>query len=155
MTRGQGVHSSLAWLALSALFACDPKGEGGARFSGPQMVAGEEISAATLENGRTLFGRYCASCHGADGGGNGPASAQLKHPPRDLRRGEFAYVNDPLTGRPSHAALVSTIREGVVERGMPAWKGLRDEDLEALARYVETLSPRWSEAAAPTGKSGS
>jgi mono/diheme cytochrome c family protein len=32
-----------------------------------------------------MFKEYCASCHGADGRGNGPAIGFLKTPPPDLR----------------------------------------------------------------------
>jgi hypothetical protein len=28
---------------------------------------------------------------------------------------------------------------------MPTWKGMRDEDLSALADYIKTFSPRWQE----------
>ena len=34
--------------------------------------------------GRDLFELYCATCHGRDGKGNGPAVAALKAPPPDL-----------------------------------------------------------------------
>ena len=35
--------------------------------------------------GRDSFAFYCASCHGRDGSGGGPAAAALKTPPPDLR----------------------------------------------------------------------
>jgi len=31
-----------------------------------------------------MFNSYCASCHGLDGKGNGPAAPALKTPPADL-----------------------------------------------------------------------
>lgn len=34
--------------------------------------------------GKDLFLRYCASCHGEEGKGNGPAAAALKNPPANL-----------------------------------------------------------------------
>jgi mono/diheme cytochrome c family protein len=37
-------------------------------------------------DGRDLFEFYCASCHGRDGKGSGPAVPALKSPPRDLTR---------------------------------------------------------------------
>jgi mono/diheme cytochrome c family protein len=36
--------------------------------------------------GKQLFGAHCASCHGADGTGNGPAAKSLKARPSDLTR---------------------------------------------------------------------
>jgi Cytochrome c len=36
-------------------------------------------------SGAQMFKDYCASCHGVDGRGNGPAVVFLKTPPADLR----------------------------------------------------------------------
>jgi cytochrome c len=41
-------------------------------------------SASYLAWGKELFGIYCASCHGTDGTGNGPAVPSLKTAPPDL-----------------------------------------------------------------------
>jgi len=35
-------------------------------------------------SGKEMYMAYCASCHGADGKGNGPAAAALKTQPTDL-----------------------------------------------------------------------
>jgi mono/diheme cytochrome c family protein len=40
--------------------------------------------AANEFSGATLYHAHCASCHGQDGKGNGPAAAALKTPPVDL-----------------------------------------------------------------------
>lgn len=36
--------------------------------------------------GETLFGKFCASCHGADARGNGPVAKYMKVAPPDLTR---------------------------------------------------------------------
>jgi mono/diheme cytochrome c family protein len=43
-------------------------------------------TAALADEGAALYKTLCASCHGADGGGDGPAAAALTPPPADLRR---------------------------------------------------------------------
>jgi mono/diheme cytochrome c family protein len=48
-------------------------------------VRAEEPKSLTAW-GRDLFEANCASCHGADGTGNGPAARALKPPPSDLTR---------------------------------------------------------------------
>jgi mono/diheme cytochrome c family protein len=40
--------------------------------------------AAESDQGRAYFLRYCGSCHGADGKGDGPVSRSLKLKPADL-----------------------------------------------------------------------
>jgi mono/diheme cytochrome c family protein len=39
---------------------------------------------ANTASGKETFLKYCASCHGEDGKGNGPAAIALKPPPSDL-----------------------------------------------------------------------
>jgi len=41
-------------------------------------------SAHSIATGRQLFADHCASCHGAEGRGDGPAAANLRPPPADL-----------------------------------------------------------------------
>jgi mono/diheme cytochrome c family protein len=42
-------------------------------------------------NGRELYVRYCASCHGVGGRGDGPASKALRRRPSDLTRVKERY----------------------------------------------------------------
>lgn len=107
------------------------------------------VSADDLNHGLKLFNRYCASCHGYDGGGAGPAARNLDPKPRDFRAAQFLYGSAVAAGGlPTDRELKSTIRDGVTSRGMPAWAGLRDPDLDALVSYIKTFSPRWQPAAA-------
>jgi len=48
------------------------------------LRAGEPKSVVAW--GKELFGAHCASCHGADGTGNGSAAKALKTRPSDLTR---------------------------------------------------------------------
>jgi mono/diheme cytochrome c family protein len=70
--------------------------------------------------GRALFLRHCASCHGTDGKGGGPAAASLKTPPPDLttlpaKDGKFdeARVRTSIDG--TQAATAHGTRD------MPVW----------------------------------
>ena len=42
------------------------------------------IKATSAASGEEMYKNYCASCHGADAKGNGPAAPALKTPPSDL-----------------------------------------------------------------------
>jgi mono/diheme cytochrome c family protein len=127
---------------LLAAVACGSSGA--AAFTEPMTLGGREVSAATLNQGRDLYRIHCVSCHGQTGAGDGPAARSLTTAPRDFRSAEFSFAEP---GRlPSHEALLDGIRRGAPERGMPTWKGMREQDLSALADYLKTFSPRWQEA---------
>lgn len=57
----------------------------GAQAPAPASPAGAHI------DGHQLFKTFCASCHGENGHGNGPAAETLRHVPPDLSR--FAAKN--------------------------------------------------------------
>lgn len=124
-------------LGMSTLLGCETK----PHFTEPMTLGGRKVEAATLEHGRDLYGMHCVSCHGEDGSGNGPAAKSLKFPPRDFREAAFSFVE--AGALPSHEQLVERISIGAPERGMPPWKGMREEDLSAIADFIKTFSPRW------------
>ncbi len=76
----------LTGIALPAAFAI----VGAAYQTTIQKVSPKAVSPA---DGKAMFMEYCASCHGADGKGNGPAAAALKKAPADLTR-LAAHTND-------------------------------------------------------------
>ena len=122
-------------------------------FTGPRTLlrtgeAPAEVSAEVLNTGQKLFNRYCASCHGYEGGGDGPSARSLDPKPRDFRAAQFLYSSAGEGSLPTDAELTSMIQNGVVKRGMPAWKGMNPDDLDALVSYIKTFSPRWQPAAA-------
>jgi mono/diheme cytochrome c family protein len=132
-------------LLLSSGTACE---SGPPQFTAPRSLRhiGEpttEVAAETLNHGQKLFNRYCASCHGYEGRGDGSAARNLDPKPRDFQTAEFLYMSTGDGTLPSDADLKGTIRNGVVSRGMPAWKGMQETDLDALVSYIKTFSSRW------------
>ena len=132
---------TLAVLALSILLVSD-------------VIQLTPIAAANNERGRKLYFQYCASCHGADGRGQGPVAASLAKPLPDLTRIEKKNGKFP-------GIRVRLVIEGeVVEREltahgtktMPVWgrvfdatkrdKGLVMLDLSALTRYIESIQQK-------------
>ncbi|MCG6988440.1 MAG: c-type cytochrome [Gemmatimonadetes bacterium] len=87
-------------------------------------------------DGRRLYGRYCISCHGVHGEGNGPAAALLSTRPTN-----FAY--DTLVAARDFGALVRVTRDGPAHAhvsSMPAW-GLffNARMLQDVAAYLPTF----------------
>ena len=116
------------------------------------MKAQERRPAQPLDTGRGLFQVYCASCHGSEGRGNGPAADEFWRRPADLT--QFAkrnggVFNDAMIYRAVDGRSVKS--HGSLE--MPVWGdafrqrlGL-DEDavkqrIEAIVRYVGAIQER-------------
>lgn len=97
--------------------------------------------------GAVLFARHCASCHGPEGRGDGPAAAALSAPPADLTR--LDYDVPELMKRIDGTRTIRA--HGTAE--MPVWGAVFEDELigepharrtallrlEALARHVHGL----------------
>jgi high-affinity iron transporter len=89
--------------------------------------------APDLAAGRVLYTQTCASCHGAEGAGDGPAGRSLDPPPASFRDRERAAALSPF-------ALFSTISFGIDGTGMAAFESTLDADARwDLAFYVGSL----------------
>jgi mono/diheme cytochrome c family protein len=102
--------------------------------------------------GPDLFRAYCASCHGADGKGNGPVTPALNTKPTDL-----TLINEKNGGN-FPAKRVRRIIEGDDQilahgsREMPIWGAIfhqveRDRDfgeirLQNLINYLESIQQK-------------
>lgn len=133
------------WVGLSS--GCE---EPAPAFTQGQELGDQVVSAEVLNRGARAYALRCASCHGSDGSGNGPASRGLRQPPRDFREGHFVYKSTPGDALPTDSDLANVIRHGKIETGMPGWPGLSDEDMHALVQFLKTFSPRWKEERSPS-----
>ncbi len=52
--------------------------------SGTGAVVQLPEAAGSVDEGRDLFDAYCASCHGTQGDGNGPAAASMRRRPPNI-----------------------------------------------------------------------
>jgi len=120
-------------------------------FSACQKSPEDMAHQMEVMDGRTAFERYCASCHGPEGRGNGPVASVLTTPPPDLtqlkNRFEGVYPSEyvlrTVDGR--HQFLAHGTRQ------MPIWGNIWREDttlgyeaevqrrLNALLHYLETI----------------
>ena len=105
----------------------------------------EGVAVSEPPDGRGLYVRWCAGCHGSTGRGDGPNAAHL--PVR------AAVHADTAMGARSDDALYDTIAGGgaIMNRSarMPAFGAtLSDAQIRALVAYIRTLcrcqGPGWS-----------
>jgi mono/diheme cytochrome c family protein len=119
----------------------------------PATVAEETADAASLALGEALFVERCATCHGTDAKGDGPAAAALKVPPANLTE-----ISKRAGGTFPSARIVEVITYGgnIAAHGsgpMPVWGLVFSEEggrgkigaarsrqsIIALKRYLETI----------------
>jgi cytochrome c oxidase cbb3-type subunit 3 len=89
-----------------------------------EALAARAGDRATLELGKATFATNCAVCHRPDAGGLiGPN-----------------LTDDFWLHGGTHLAILTTVTDGVLDKGMPAWgKLLKPEQVTAVAVYVSTL----------------
>jgi cytochrome c oxidase cbb3-type subunit 3 len=79
------------------------------------------IDPQSVEGGQTVFAQNCSACHGAElEGGIGPT-----------------FLDDEWLHGGTATEVLRTIRDGVLDKGMVAWKGiLSPEQINHVAAYV-------------------
>ena len=89
-----------------------------------------EDMSATEKSGEHLFQKNCAFCHAADGTGKNWIGSFMEPHPRNLTDPDF--MRDMTAERLAH-----TIREGLPNTSMPAWKHvLSAAEVDAIVAYV-------------------
>jgi len=86
-------------------------------------------SLPDLARGAKLYSENCASCHGANGNGQGPLARGMTPPP-------IAFIDRERARQRSLFALYQVIGQGLEGTAMPSFAQLSDEDRWALAFYV-------------------
>jgi high-affinity iron transporter len=83
-----------------------------------------------VEQGRASFAKYCSSCHGPNGEGDGPAASALRPPPRNL-------VARPVKGGAPEVFRV--LGKGVKGTAMVPFTYLSESERWAVSYYVAGL----------------
>lgn len=103
----------------------------------PLEVKPPAATPARIEHGRQLFASGgCASCHGAEGRGDGPAAAGFPIKPRNFTAGRFHRGS-------STADIYTTIVTGLDGTPMGSFaKVMSADDLWDVSMFVHTLAPQ-------------
>jgi S-disulfanyl-L-cysteine oxidoreductase SoxD len=106
---------------------------GGKGITNPVPATSENIA-----DGQEHFGHHCGICHGLDGETTGVPFADKMSPPvpslsskdvQDYRDGQLKWI----------------IENGINPSGMPAWKGiLDDEEMWKVVNFIRHLPPKGS-----------
>lgn len=102
---------------------------------------GSDLKPGTPQ-GQRIFIEKCATCHGTNGKGTGPASPAMVIRPRDFTAGHYKYKTTPAGQPPSDADLIRTVTHGLHASAMPYWSDvLSDAEIRAVVDYIKSLSP--------------
>jgi mono/diheme cytochrome c family protein len=87
--------------------------------------------AASIAEGKALYGQHCQSCHGKKGKGDGPKAAQLDTECGDFTAADFQKQTD--------GAIFYKTYEG--RKDMPSYKKkiADQEDIWKVVNYMRTL----------------
>lgn len=83
--------------------------------------------------GRDVFKHHCASCHGAQGHGDGPLGVDLDPPPRDFHDSEVMEISSPFK-------FYNILLAGIEGTGMASYKGvLSEEELWGVSFFLSGI----------------
>lgn len=94
----------------------------------------EAVNAEAIEAGRKLFQRYCASCHGAGGKGDG-GMALSGGTPSDLTDETWDYGS-------TDGEIFVAIRDGVSSDMLAYKERLTDKQIWQVVGFVRSLGPK-------------
>lgn len=95
-------------------------------------------SPEIVKEGGEHFQHHCQICHGLDGHTTGvPFAAQMSPPVPDLGDKDIQEYTD--------GQLHWIVENGIAPSGMPAWKGILDDDeMWKVVLYIRNLPPKGS-----------
>lgn len=116
-----------------------------------QQIKSVPIARTRADSGKQMFEAYCASCHGLDGKGNGPAASALKAQPADLTM--LAANNGGKFPNNNVAVTISSVSSPVHgSKEMPIWgpllsavstsQGEVQLRVSNLVHYIESLQQK-------------
>lgn len=96
---------------------------------------------AETEQGKVVYEKWCAQCHGDEGAGDGPAARYLLPRPRDFKMALYQVRSTASGLLPTDADIMHAIDDGLPGTSMPGWKDkLSSGDRRALLAYIKTFS---------------
>jgi mono/diheme cytochrome c family protein len=93
--------------------------------------------------GKIVYERFCVSCHGDKGNGEGEVAEWITPKPRDYREGTFKWRSTPSGSLPLVSDLEKTVEDGVYGTYMPTWFAIGHRNRLDVLAYIQTFSPRW------------
>jgi cytochrome c oxidase cbb3-type subunit I/II len=110
------------------------------------LTLGTTLAAEQSGNpkrGKLVYERYCISCHGEKGNGEGEFAEWISPKPRDYRQGTFKWRSTPSGSLPTDADIEKTLEGGLYGTFMPTWYAIGHRSRMDVIAYIKTFSERW------------
>lgn len=101
------------------------------------------VSEEKFKEGKDLYNKYCAACHGEEGNGYGPLSGALYPKPRDFTKGQYKIRSNPSGSLPTDADLIHVISVGVHGTSMIPWDILELDQIKSILPVLKSFSEAW------------
>ena len=102
------------------------------------------------EEGKRVYEKSCAHCHGTEGRGDGSAAENLLPRPRDFTRGLYKIRSTETGQVPTDQDLFDIITEGMPGTSMPGWEtSLSANERWEVVAYIKTFYDGFKENTAP------
>jgi cytochrome c oxidase cbb3-type subunit 2 len=95
--------------------------------------------------GKALYERQCAVCHGAQGDGGGALAAEFVKRPTNLRDGPFGWTVNRGSEKLTRDAVSRVIKYGLPGTDMPGHETLQDRQISALTDWILKLREKPAE----------
>ncbi len=103
----------------------------------PAAAAGQDAN----HPGKPVYDRWCASCHGVDGRGQGDAADWMLPRPRDFTQALYQVRTTNTGSLPTDSDILKVIDEGMPGTAMPGWRtALSSTEKQNLVSYLKTFS---------------
>ena len=113
-------------------------------------VADAQNAPEASEEGKRVYEKSCAHCHGTEGRGDGSAAENLLPRPRDFTRGLYKIRSTETGQLPTDQDLFDIITEGMPGSSMPGWEtALSTNERWEVTAYIKTFYEGFKENTAP------
>lgn len=113
-------------------------------------VADAQNAPEASEEGKRVYEKSCAHCHGTEGRGDGSAAENLLPRPRDFTRGLYKIRSTEAGQLPTDQDLFDIITEGMPGSSMPGWEtALSANERWEVTAYIKTFYEGFKENTAP------
>lgn len=106
----------------------------------PNTASAIEIPKEVTEEGKNVYKKYCAPCHGEEGGGDGLLSRSMLPKPRNFTLGAYKFRTTPSGSLPTDEDIYRTISYGVPNSTMIPWDILTEAQRASVVPVLKSFS---------------